>query len=310
MPNMKDIPLPETSNRPDFSGHGGWLLPTRHGNIDMRRRTAIMGILNITPDSFSDGGRYLDPEAAVRRGVELAEEGADVIDIGGESTRPGARSVTTEEELERVLPVIRGLRRVLTLPLSIDTYKAEVARRALEEGVDLVNDVSALRFDPDMVSLVAKEQVPVVLMHMQGRPRDMQLEPRYQDVLSEVRIFLRGRIETATEAGVDQTRILIDPGIGFGKNLDHNLTLLRSLPSLGSLGAPLLVGPSRKTFIGRILNLDADQRLEGSLGAAVAASLGGANMLRVHDVRGTARAVRVADSIRFGCAAEENTNVS
>ncbi len=266
----------------------------------MRRRTALMGILNITPDSFSDGGRYLDPVAAVARGVELAGEGADIIDIGGESTRPGALPVSVEEEIERVIPVIRGLRRSLSLPLSIDTYKAEVARRAIDEGVDVVNDVSALRFDPDMLALVAKEQIPVVLMHMQGRPRSMQIHPHFQDVVQEVTDFLRNRVESIAGAGVDPAKVLVDPGIGFGKNLDHNLTLLRSLSRFSSLGGPVLVGPSRKTFIGMVLQLGLEDRVEGSLAAVVAASYGGANMIRVHDVKGTFRALKVADTIRLG----------
>ncbi|MFQ5916926.1 MAG: dihydropteroate synthase, partial [Candidatus Binatia bacterium] len=211
---------------------GEWVLSTRHGTIDMRRRTAIMGILNVTPDSFSDGGEYLDPEMAIARGVELAGMGADIIDVGGESTRPGALGVSMEEEIERVVPVVRGLRRALSIPLSIDTSKAEVAKRVLDEGVDLVNDISALRFDPGMVSLVAREKVPVVLMHMQGMPQTMQAKPHYQNVLQEVKDFLQDRMESVIGAGVDPEQIIIDPGIGFGKNLDHNLTILGGLPIL------------------------------------------------------------------------------
>jgi len=283
----------------------GWVLSTRHGIIDMRRPTAIMGILNITPDSFSDGGKYVDPEMAVAHGVKLAGEGADIIDIGGESTRPGALRVSLEEEIERVVPVVRGLRRALSIPLSIDTYKAEVARRVLDEGVDVVNDISALRFDPAMVSLVASEKVPVVLMHMQGMPRTMQVQPHYRNVLEEVKEFLRDRIASVVETGVSPEQIIIDPGIGFGKNLDHNLALLRGLPALGSLGRPLLVGPSRKTFLGKLLQIGPEDRLEGSLAAAVAAGLGGANMIRVHDVRETLRALQVVNALRFGAEESE-----
>ncbi|MFQ5850340.1 MAG: dihydropteroate synthase [Candidatus Binatia bacterium] len=279
-----------------------WALLTRHGKIDMSRRTAIMGILNVTPDSFSDGGRYGDPEMAIARGVELAGQGADMLDIGGESTQPGASPVSVEEEIKRVVPVVRGLRRVLSIPLSIDTYKADVARRALDEGVDVVNDISALRFDPAMVSLVAREKIPVVLMHMQGTPRTMQVQPYYRDVLQEVKDFLKNRVELIIEAGADPAQILIDPGIGFGKNLDHNLALLRGLSALGSLGRLLLVGPSRKTFIGKVLQVGPEDRLEGSIAAAVVAALGGANMIRVHDVKETFRALRVADALRFGAA--------
>jgi dihydropteroate synthase len=287
---------------------GEWVLSTRHGIIDMRQRTAIMGILNVTPDSFSDGGEYLDPEMAIARGVELAGLGADIIDIGGESTRPGALGVSMEEEIGRVVPVVRGLRRALSIPLSIDTSKAEVARRVLDEGADVVNDISALRFDPGMVSLVAREKVPVVLMHMQRLPRTMQVQPHYRNVLPEVKGFLQDRMETVIGAGVDPEQIIIDPGIGFGKNLDHNLTLLRGLSVLGSLGRPLLVGPSRKTFIGKVLQVGPGDRLEGSLAAAVAAALGGANMIRVHDVGETLRALRVADALRFEVGESEGEN--
>lgn len=282
------------------TGAEGWVLSTRRGVIDLRQRTAIAGILNVTPDSFADGGRFLDPERAIARGVELAESGADLIDIGGESTRPGALPLPAEEEMRRVLPVIRGLRRLVSIPLSIDTYKAQVARAALDEGVDVVNDISALRFDPEMVSLVARERVPVVLMHMQGTPRTMQQDPRYEDVLREVREFLERRIQFALEGGVELGQIIIDPGVGFGKNLEHNLALLRGLSAFSSLGRPLLVGPSRKTFIGRILGVGPAERLEGTIAAAVASVLSGANIIRVHDVREVARAVRVADALRYG----------
>ncbi len=264
-----------------------------------------MGVLNVTPDSFSDGGRYFDTGKAVAHGVELAHDGADIIDIGGESTRPAARSVSTEEEIGRVIPVVRGLRRAVSIPLSIDTYKAQVARAALDEGADVVNDISALRFDPGMISLVVAEKVPVVLMHMQGSPRTMQENPHYRDVLEDVKGFLLSRIHFALEAGVGPEEIIIDPGIGFGKNLDHNLTLLRGLPALASLGQPLLVGPSRKTFLGKILEAAPEDRLEGSLAAAVAAVLAGANMIRIHDVREARRAIQIADALRFGTMESE-----
>jgi len=264
-----------------------------------------MGILNVTPDSFSDRGRYGDAAAAIAHGIQLAREGADIIDIGGESTRPGARPVSAEEEKERVLPVLRGLRRELSIPLSIDTYKAEVAQAALEEGADVVNDISALRFDAAVASLVARERVPVVLMHMQGTPQTMQQRPSYQDVLGEVKDFLMGRIRFALESGVALDQIIIDPGIGFGKELEHNLDLLRGLSTLASLHRPLLVGPSRKAFIGKLLDLASEHRLEGSLAAAVAAVLGGANIIRMHDVKEARRAIGIADAIRFGASASK-----
>ena len=283
------------------SSTDGWLLETRHGNVEMRGRTALMGVLNVTPNSFSDGGKYLKPGEAIAHGVRLAEEGADIIDIGGESTRPGARPISVEEESERVIPVIRELRRALSVPLSIDTCKAEVAKRALDEGVDIINDVSALRMDPKMAPLAAAERVPVVLMHMQGTPDIMQQRPRYQNVVEEVKEFLRSRVQFALEKGIDSSRIIVDPGIGFGKELQHNLALLRALPALGSLGQPLLVGVSRKTFIGKLLGgADPKERLEGSLAAAVMAVVGGAHMIRAHDVRESRRALRIADAVRYG----------
>lgn len=278
------------------------MLSTRHGSLKLAGRTALVGILNVTPDSFSDGGRYLNADEAIAHGVRLAEEGADLIDIGGESTRPGARPVSAEEELERVLPVIRGLRRAVAIPLSIDTYKSRVARAALDEGADVVNDISALRFDPAMASLVATENVPVVLMHMQGTPRTMQERPFYRDVVAEVRDFLSERFRFALAEGVKPEQIVVDPGIGFGKDLEHNLALLRDLSALAALGRPILVGPSRKTFVGKILGIGPEDRLEGSLAAAVAAVLAGANMIRMHDVREARRAIAIADALRYGTA--------
>ncbi len=284
------------------SASGACLL-TRHGAVDFSRRTAVMGILNVTPDSFYDGGRRLDPKRAIADGVAQAEAGADIIDVGGESTRPGAPVVSEQEELQRILPVMLGLRREVGLPLSIDTYKSGVAREALRAGADMVNDISALRFDPLMASLVAAEKVPVVLMHMQGTPRTMQLEPRYADVVREVGDFLASQARFAVHKGVAPQAIIIDPGIGFGKTLEHNLTLLKNLGALAKTGYPLLIGASRKTFIGTLSNLEPDQRLEGSLAAAVAAVLAGAQIIRAHDVKETVKAVRVADAIRYGVTA-------
>jgi dihydropteroate synthase len=279
------------------------ILHTRHGDLDFTRRTLIMGVLNVTPDSFFDGGRRGSAAEVIADGVAMTAAGVDIIDVGGESTRPGARPVSEEEELARVLPVVRGLRRETGTPLSVDTYKSSIARAALAAGADLVNDITALRFDPMMASLVATERVPVVLMHMQGTPQTMQAEPRYGDVTREVRDFLAAQLYEAMDAGIVPQSIILDPGIGFGKTLDHNLQLLRTIPTLAALGQPLLVGASRKAFIGKILNLDPPDRLEGSLAAAVAAVLAGANIVRVHDVAETAKAVRVADAIRYGVPA-------
>jgi dihydropteroate synthase len=274
--------------------------------MDASQQTVLMGIINVTPDSFYDGGKRLDPDRAVADGIDLVEAGAEVLDVGGESTRPGAKPISVEEELQRVLPVIGGLRRNVNVPISIDTYKAQVARAALGEGADVVNDISALRFDPQMAVLVAAEKVPVVLMHMQGTPRTMQAAPCYNDVLREVQEFLAARVQFAIEAGIERENIIIDPGIGFGKTLDHNLTLLRGLPALATLGQPLLVGASRKAFIGKILGLEPDERLEGSLAAAIAAVFGGAHIVRVHDVKETRKAIRVVDAIRFGVMEPES----
>ena len=283
------------------AGQANRELKTRHGRIDLARRTAVMAVLNVTPDSFYDGGRHFDSGRAIADGLAMAQSGADVIDIGGDSSRPGAESVSEADELARVIPVIQGLRRQSVLPLSIDTCKACVARAALDAGADIVNDISALGFDPAMAALVAHEKVPAVLMHMRGTPRTMQADPQYTDVVREVRDFLAERLYDAMDAGIDAESIVLDPGIGFGKTLEHNLQLLRGLPALAALGQPLLVGVSRKAFIGKILDgLGAEQRLEGSLAAAVAAVLGGANIVRVHDVVETCRAVRVADALRFG----------
>jgi dihydropteroate synthase len=267
----------------------------------MTYHTVVMGIVNVTPDSFYDGGKRFDTGRAVDDAVEMIDFGAEILDIGGESTRPGAQPVTLDEELRRVLPVIRELRKRCSVPTSIDTYKEAVARAALDEGADIVNDISALRFDPGMTALVANEGVPLILMHMQGVPRTMQWEAHYQDVLREVRDFLAERVCAAKQAGIAQEEILIDPGIGFGKTLAHNLVLLKNLQSLNSLGQPLLIGVSRKAFIGKILNAAGpEERLEGSVAAAVSAALNGANILRVHDVSETVRALRVIDAIRLG----------
>jgi dihydropteroate synthase len=287
---------------PFASSERGYLT-TRRGKLDFARRTLIMGIINVTPDSFFDGGQRYDPARAVADGVQMAGSGADILDVGGESSRPGAQPVSEEDELMRVLPVVRGLRAETRVPISIDTYKSKVAQAALDAGADIVNDISALRFDPAMAALIAAEKVPVVLMHMQGTPRTMQQEPRYTDVVREVRDFLAAQLYEAMDAGIAQDMIVVDPGIGFGKALEHNLQLLRGLPALAALGQALLVGASRKAFIGKILNLEPADRLEGSLAAAVAAALAGANIVRVHDVAETSKAVRIADAIRFGAQA-------
>jgi dihydropteroate synthase len=262
-------------------------------------RVLVMGILNVTPDSFFNGGRFGREEEAVAHGLRLVAEGADLIDVGGESTRPGAEPVPVEEEIGRVVPVIRLLRKKVGVPISVDTTKAEVAEAALSAGADIVNDISALRFDPKMPRVVAKAGAGLVLMHMQGTPRDMQASPHYQDVVREVREFLAERVEAAVDAGIDRAQIAVDPGIGFGKTTEHNLWLLRRLTEFSELGQPILVGPSRKSFIGQILNLPVEERLEGTLAACAVAVARGADIVRVHDVGPVRRAVDLARRLRW-----------
>lgn len=266
-------------------------------NLDLSSRTHIMGILNITPDSFSDGGRFFKFNDAVRRGMKMAEEGADIIDIGGESTRPGSDPVTLEEELSRVIPVIESLAKRTDIPISIDTYKANVAKQALDAGAQMINDISALRYDPAMRKIAAQYNVPVVLMHIQGTPKNMQQNPSYEDVIGEIAGYLKESIQIAMEVGIEKEKIIIDPGIGFGKRLEDNLNILKNLKKFSILNCPILIGCSRKFFIGKILNLPADERLEGSLAALAVAVMNGANLVRVHDVKESKRVLEVVDAI-------------
>ncbi len=260
-------------------------------------RTLVMGILNVTPDSFSDGGRFLDPDAAVAHGLRLVADGADVVDVGGESTRPGSDPVGADEERERVVPVIERLARERPgLAISVDTRKPEVAEAALAAGACIVNDVSGARAE-GMFEVVRRTGAGLVLMHMLGEPKTMQEAPRYRDVVADVKGYLRERIEAARSAGVPSEALAVDPGIGFGKTLEHNLLLLRHLGALSELGRPVLVGPSRKRFLGAILDLPEDQRDEATAGAVAWAVTHGANVVRVHDVRGIVRVVRVLDAI-------------
>jgi len=264
---------------------------------DLDKRTLVMGVVNVTPDSFSDGGRFYDARKAVEQALRLEEDGADILDIGGESTRPGSDFITLDEELRRGMPVIEeGLERA-AVPVSIDTTKAEVARRALDAGCAMVNEISAMRLDPEMLPLVVDKDVPFCLMHMQGMPKDMQVEPHYEDVIGEVAAFLREKAEAAEEAGADTANIMIDPGIGFGKTLQHNLEIVRRLYELKSLGYTLVLGTSRKSFIGRILDLPEDERVEGTAASVAMGIAGGADIVRVHDVREMVRVARVADAI-------------
>jgi dihydropteroate synthase len=276
----------------------------RAQTLDIRGRryrlgpaTWLMGIVNITPDSFSDGGAYLDPDRAVEHALSLACEGADILDVGGESTRPGSLPVAADEELGRILPVLKKLRPETSVLISVDTTKAAVARAALDAGADIINDTSGLRADPEMAGVVARSGAAVVLMHMKGTPRTMQDAPRYDDLLGEVRSFLGARIRAAEAAGVPAERTIVDPGIGFGKTAEHNLALLNRLDVFQDLGRPLCLGVSRKAFIGRVLGAPPAERLEGTIAAAVLGVSRGAHILRVHDVGPVAKAVRMAEAI-------------
>ncbi len=265
-------------------------------SIDCGERTLVMGILNVTPDSFSDGGRFLDPHAAIEQGIRMADEGADIIDVGGESTRPGSEPVSAGEERDRLVFVIETLASKSPVPISVDTRKPEVARAALEAGAVIVNDISGGR-SPEMFEAVRAAGAGMVLMHMQGEPKDMQEAPHYDDVVAEVHEYLRERIEVAEFAGIQPDRLCLDPGIGFGKDLHHNLALMRHIDALLDLGRPVLVGPSRKRFIGTLLDAPEDDRVEGTAAAVAWLAGRGAHIVRVHDVRAMVRVVRVVDAI-------------
>ncbi len=263
-------------------------------------RPLVMGVLNVTPDSFSDGGRFATTDKAVEHALRMEEDGADIIDIGGESTRPGADPVSEEVECTRVMPVIERLRDLTDIPISIDTYKATIAEKALKAGADIVNDVSALSFDTRMFSVVAHTKAHVILMHMQGTPREMQANPSYEDCVTEVKVFLRRRIDRCVQQGIDLSHIIVDPGIGFGKRLSDNLEILARFHEFTTLKVPVVLAASRKSFIGMLHDPDrpVDQRLGGSLAAAVAGVMAGASIVRVHDVAETVEALKVVQAIK------------
>jgi dihydropteroate synthase len=276
-------------------------LPSR--TLLLGQRTLVMGVLNVTPDSFSDGGLFLDTDAAVARALEIERAGADILDIGGESTRPGSKGVSAKEELQRILPVLEKLRGKIKTPISVDTSKSEVAEAAAAAGAEILNDVTALRSDPRIAEVARRRKLPIILMHMRGEPGTMQKGPFAKDVIRDVLTGLRGAIALARRAGVAKTQIIIDPGIGFGKNYAQNLELLRRLPELSKLGYPLLVGTSRKSFIAHILRTqsqqasEADARTWGTAATVAASILQGAHIVRVHDVAEMAQVARVADAI-------------
>lgn len=288
----------------DVPAHGEPPEPVtwRGGELRFDRGTLVMGIINVTPDSFSGDGIGADPEAAAEQAAGFAAAGGDLIDVGGESTRPRSEPVSAEEEIRRVVPAIRAIRERVPLPISIDTSKGVVAAAALEAGAHLVNDVTALRGDPDLAAVVARSQVPIVLMHMKGTPKDMQDNPYYEDVIGEIREFLGERIEAAFAAGIPRNRTIIDPGIGFGKRLADNLAIIRRLSDLRSLGRPILIGTSRKSVIAGVLNLPPDQRVEGTAATVACSIANGANIVRVHDVEAMVRVARMTDAIVRGHA--------
>lgn len=253
-------------------------------HVDTGSRALLMGIINVTPDSFSDGGNWHDTSKAVAHALKLADDGADILDIGGESTRPGAEPVPLAEELRRTIPVIEQVRARCALPISIDTYRAEVARQALSAGATIVNDISGLTFDPQMTDVCADSNCGVICMHIQGTPQTMQIDPRYDDVVEEIQSYFRDRLQTLAERGIDPQRVVLDPGIGFGKTAEHNLEILSHVAEFRNSGRPILIGHSRKGFLKKLLDRPVDERLFGTIGVAIAAAMQGADILRVHDV--------------------------
>ena len=274
-----------------------WTLRCGGRELEVGARTLVMGIVNVTPDSFSDGGEFCDPAAAIEHGMRLAGEGADILDIGGESTRPGAQAVGAEEECERVLPVVEALAAEVGVPVSIDTSKAAVAQRAIEAGAAMINDVTALRSDPEMPRVAAEAGVPVVLMHMLGSPRTMQNDPQYDDLMGEIIAYLRGSMALALDAGVPEDQLVVDPGIGFGKALEHNLEIMRRLPQLRSLGCPILLGTSRKSFIGAVTGAEAAERVFGTAATVALGIARGAHIVRVHDVAAMRQVAQMTDAM-------------
>lgn len=261
------------------------------------KETILMGILNVTPDSFSDGGEFFDRERAIERGIEMEREGAHIIDVGGESSRPGAESISEDEERRRVIPVIKDLRKRVKCLISVDTYKASIAEEAIDNGADIVNDISGLRFDPKMVEVLKRKNVPFIIMHMKGTPKTMQINPYYENVIEEIKVFFRERLEYLAKNDIDIERVILDPGIGFGKRQEDNERIIANLDRFQEFNRPLLLGVSRKSFIGNILNLPPKERLEGSISSGIIGIFNGAHILRIHDVKEFSKAVKVADRI-------------
>jgi dihydropteroate synthase len=278
----------------------GFSLKWGKHSLELGRKTLIMGVLNVTPDSFSDGGHYFSKEQAIKQALNLVAEGADIIDIGGESTRPYAEKVSLDQEMERVIPVIEELSKTVNVPISIDTYKAKVAHAAVRAGASIINDISALRFDPEMVSVAQAARVPLILMHMKGTPGNMQDNPAYDNLMGEIISFFHDVIEGAVKNGISEDMIILDPGIGFGKNFNHNLMIIRDLKRLADIGLPVLLGSSRKAFIGKILDKTPDERDTGTMATVAAGIMNGAHIVRVHNVRMAKETAKIVDSILAG----------
>jgi len=277
-----------------------FLLKWKHYSLDLDKKTHIMGILNVTPDSFFDGGKYFDKEKAIEHGIKMVEQGADIIDVGGESTRPYSKRISAQEEMDRVIPVIEELAKKVDVPISIDTYKSEVAKEAINAGASIINDISAFRFDPDMVKVAAEAKVPVVLMHMKGRPENMQDNPQYKNLMEEIISFLRQAKQYAVNNGIKEELIILDPGIGFGKRLEHNLEIIKSLARLSELNSPILIGPSNKAFIATVVGEDIEDRDTGTMATIACAIMNGAHIVRVHNVEKAVKTAKMVDAIKRG----------
>lgn len=283
----------------------GYVFRCGRFSLSLGERTHLMGILNVTPDSFSDGGKFVHVDSAIEHAFQLVREGADIIDVGGESTRPGSCPVSMQEEIDRVVPVIQGLASSIEVPISIDTYKAQVAREAIYHGASIVNDISGFSFDEQMTDVVAKSNVGAIIMHIKGTPMSMQRDPHYESVTGEIIEFLQKQIERGLQSGISKDRLVVDPGIGFGKRLEHNLEILRRLQEFKVLGCPILIGTSRKSMIGELLSVPVAQRLEGTAATCAVAVMNGAHICRVHDVLAMSRVVRIVDAVMgkggYGC---------
>ena len=260
-------------------------------------KTLIMGVLNLTPDSFSDGGLFSNPDKALSQGLKMINEGAHIIDIGGESTRPGSNPVSIDKELDRTIPIIEKIRSISNCVISIDSYKSKIVEAALNAGANIVNDISGLTFDHKMSELVAKKNAPLILMHIKGKPKSMQQNPNYNNLINEILSFFTKQISAAQSAGIDTSKIILDPGLGFGKKIEHNFEIIRKLPQICAMGFPALVGPSRKSFIGETLNLPINQRIEGTMASITASIMNGARIVRVHDIEETRRTVAITEKI-------------